>query len=135
MMWRRCGRAEAPSEYHGEQSGMFFQEWWSDRAGRPDNQGNGEDAQEESWMVKLDPENVLWTWLVESVGWLVKRAEVGRDGQTPYERLKGKRARFAGSGVLGEAVMWKRRSQGGPLGKLSCFWRRRHLLRREGQHG
>ena len=23
---------------------------------------------------------------------------------------------------FGEAVMWKRRPQGGPLGKLSCLW-------------
>ena len=35
-------------------------------------------AIEERWMVKLDPENALWTWLVEYAGWLVNRAEVGQ---------------------------------------------------------
>ena len=78
-------------------------------------------AIEEKWMVKLDPENALWTWLVEYAGWLVNRAEVGHDGRTPYERLKGKKARLPGK-EFGEAVMWKRRLQGGPLGKLSCLW-------------
>ena len=53
-------------------------------------------AIEERWMVKLDPENALWTWLVEYAGWLVNRAEVGHDGPTPYERLKGKKARLPG---------------------------------------
>ena len=44
-------------------------------------------AIEEQWMVKLDPENALWTWLVEYAGWLVNRSEVGHDGRTPYEWL------------------------------------------------
>ena len=78
-------------------------------------------AIEERWMVKLDPENALLSWLVEYAGWLVNRAEVGHDGQTPYERLKGKTARLPGM-EFGEAVMWKSRPQGGPLGKLSCLW-------------
>ena len=51
----------------------------------------------------------------------MNRAEVGHDGRTPYERLKGKKARLPGM-EFGEAVMWKRRPLGGPLGKLSCFW-------------
>ena len=34
-------------------------------------------AIEEKWMVKLDPENVLWTWLVEYAGWLVNLAAGG----------------------------------------------------------
>ena len=78
-------------------------------------------AIEESLMVKLDPENALWTWLVEYAEWLAKRAPVGHDGRTPYERLKGKKARLPGM-EFGEAVMWKRSPQGGPLGKLSCLW-------------
>ena len=77
-------------------------------------------AMEEKWMVKL-LENALWTWLVEYAEWLVNRAEVGHDGRTPYERLNGKKARLPGM-EFGEAVMSKRRPQGGPLGKLSCPW-------------
>ena len=49
------------------------------------------------------------------------RAEVGHDGRTPHERLKGKKARLLGM-EFGEAVMWKRRPQGGPLAQLSCLW-------------
>ena len=65
-------------------------------------------AIDENWLVKLDLENALWTWLVEYAGWLVNRAEVGHDGQTPYERFKGKKARLPGM-EFGEAVMWKKR--------------------------
>ena len=48
-------------------------------------------AIEEKSMVKVEPENSLWTSLVEYAGWLVNLAEVGHDGRTPYERLKGRR--------------------------------------------
>ena len=40
---------------------------------------------EEKWGVKLDVEHRIWPWLVEWVGWLVSRAEVGADGKTGYE--------------------------------------------------
>ena len=43
------------------------------------------------------------------------------DGWTHYARLKGKKARLPGM-RFGEGVMWKRRPQSGPLGKLFCFW-------------
>ena len=52
---------------------------------------------------------------------MVTRAEVGRDGKTPYERLKGKKAKLQGL-EFGEQVLWKRRPEGGPLGKLTCLW-------------
>ena len=55
------------------------------------------------------------------VGWLISRAAVGKDGKTPYERVKGRAARIGGV-EFGEGVLWKRRRQGGPLGKLSCMW-------------
>ena len=54
-------------------------------------------------------------------GWLVSRAEVGADGKRGYERCKGKVARLPGV-ECGAGVMWKRRRQGGSLGKLSCMW-------------
>ena len=41
--------------------------------------------------MKLDPENALWTWLVEYAGWLVNSTEVGPDGLTPHEGKKGKK--------------------------------------------
>ena len=60
-------------------------------------------------------------WLVEWVGWLMSRAEVGADGETGYDRCKGKEARLPVM-EFGEGVKWKRRRQGEPLGTLSCMW-------------
>ena len=78
-------------------------------------------AVEERWGVKLDAEHVVWPWLVEYAGWVLTRAEVGKDGKTAYERSRGKRARLPGV-EFGEGVLWKRRREGGPLGKLTCMW-------------
>ena len=76
---------------------------------------------EEKWGVRLGAEHVVWPWLVEMVGWLMSRAEVGADGKTGYERSKGKVAKIPGI-EFGEGVLWKRRREGGPLGKLTCMW-------------
>jgi hypothetical protein len=51
----------------------------------------------------------------------MSRAEVGADGKTGYERCKGKVAKLPGM-EFGEGVLWKRRREGGPLGKLTCMW-------------
>ena len=66
--------------------------------------------------MKLDVEHRIWPWLVEMVGWMMSRADVGADGKTGYERCKGRRAKLPGM-EFGEAVLWKRRREGGPLGK------------------
>ena len=47
--------------------------------------------------------------------------EIGKDRKTAYERLKGKKAKVQGL-EFGEGVLWKRRPEGGPLGKLTCMW-------------
>ena len=78
-------------------------------------------AIEDRWGVKLEADHVVWAWLVEYAGWLLTRCEVGRDGKTAYERIKGKRAKLHGM-EFGEGVLWKRRREGGPLGKLTCMW-------------
>ena len=91
-------------------------------------------AIEERWMVKLDPENALWTWVVEYVGWLVNRAEVGHDGRTRYERLKGKKARLPGMEFRGGRKVAEETSVR-PTGQVVLPLERRHLLRGEGQHG
>ena len=44
---------------------------------------------EDTWGVKLNVEHVAWPWLVEYAGWLLTRAEVGKDGKIAYERNKG----------------------------------------------
>ena len=46
---------------------------------------------------------------------------VGKDGKTAYERSRGKEAKLQGF-EFGEGVLWKRRREGGPLGKLACMW-------------
>ena len=78
-------------------------------------------AVEEKWGVKLETEHVIWPWLVEAVAWTMTRTEVGMDGKTAYERCRGKKARVQGL-EFGEGVLWKRRREGGPLGKLTCMW-------------
>ena len=73
---------------------------------------------EEKWGVRLGAEHVVWPWLVEMVGWLVSRAEVGADGKTGYERSKGKIAKIPGM-EFGEAVLcedpWNGVRRGGAL--------------------
>lgn len=76
---------------------------------------------EDKWSVKLPTDHAIWPWLAEYAGYLLTRAEVGKDGRTAYERLKGKKARLQGH-EFAEAVYWKRRPEGGPLGKLTCLW-------------
>ena len=78
-------------------------------------------AVEDRWGVQLDVGHAVWPWLVEYAGYLLTRCEVGHDGKTPYERLKGKKARLQGM-EFGEGILWKRRREGGPLGKLTCMW-------------
>ena len=78
-------------------------------------------ALEEKWGVSIGIDHAVWSWLVEYAGWLITRCEVGKDGRTPYERMKGKKGRIQGM-EFGEGVWWKRRREGGPLGKLTSMW-------------
>ena len=66
-------------------------------------------------------EHPVWPWLVDYAAFLLTRGEVGKDGKTAYERSRGKEAKLQGF-EFGEGVLWKRRWEGGPLGKLSCMW-------------
>ena len=59
--------------------------------------------------------------IAEHAGFLLKRFEVGRDGKTAYERLRGKSAKVQGM-AFAEGFLWKRKRAGGPLGKLTCMW-------------
>ena len=70
--------------------------------------------------MKLEIGDAIWPWLVEYASHILNRLEVGHDGKTAYERLKGKSAKVLGV-EFGETVMWKRRPVGGPLGKLSIM--------------
>ena len=71
--------------------------------------------------VKLGIDHAVWSWLVEYAGWLITRALVGSYGKTAYERSRGNVAKLHGI-EFGEGVLWKRKREGGPLGKLTCMW-------------
>ena len=74
------------------------------------------------WGVKIDATHSIWPWIAEHAGFLLTRFEVGRDGKTAYERLKGKSAKVQGM-AFAEGMWWKRKRAGGPLGKLTCMWK------------
>ena len=64
--------------------------------------------------------NIL-AWLVEFAATLINRYEVGRDGKTPHERLRGKASRLIGL-EFGEKVNFRRTAIGGRLAKLDSLW-------------
>ena len=71
--------------------------------------------------MKIDVTHSVWPWIAEHTGFFLTRFEVGRDGKTAYERLKGNQQRYK---VLSfaEGILWKWRQAGGPLGKLTCMF-------------
>jgi len=71
--------------------------------------------------VKLGIGHPVWSWMAEYAAFLLTRFEVGTDGRTAYERMKGKKAKVQGM-EFAEGILWKRRREGGPLGKLTCMW-------------
>ena len=52
---------------------------------------------------------------------LLTSFEVGRDGKTAYERLKGKSAKVQDVSFA-EGILRKRTLAEGPPGKLTCMW-------------
>ena len=64
--------------------------------------------------------NIL-AWLVEFAGTVVNRYEVGRDGKTPIERLRGKQSRLIGL-EFGEKVNFRRTAVGVRMAKLDSLW-------------
>ena len=49
--------------------------------------------------MKIDVTHSVWPWIAERAGFLLTRFEVGRDGWTACERLKGKSAKCSRLGV------------------------------------
>ena len=68
------------------------------------------------WGVKIDATHSIWLWIAEHAGFLLTRSEVGRDGKTAYERLKGKSAKVQGM-AFAEGILWEKKRSGGPLGR------------------
>ena len=89
-------------------------------------------AIEERWMVKLDPQNALWTWLVRGV------AGEPRGGGTrrpdALRTAEGQEGTVAGDGVwCGRDA--EEETSGRPTGQVVLPLWRRHLLGSERQHG
>ena len=53
-------------------------------------------AIEENWEVTIDVAHSVWPWIAEQAGFFLTRFEVGRDGKTAHERLKGESAKVQG---------------------------------------
>ena len=78
-------------------------------------------ALEERLGVALDVTSSVWPWMTELAALTLNRLEVGRDGKTAYERVKGKAARFQGFEFC-EKVLWRRKPVNDKMGKLQCMW-------------
>ena len=54
-------------------------------------------SHEEESGVKIGSVHSIWPWIAENAGFLCSRFEIGHDGKTAYERLKGKSAKVQGN--------------------------------------
>lgn len=63
----------------------------------------------------------LVAWLVEYAAVLLNRYEVGHDGKTASERLRGKRSKVLGL-EFGEKILWRRVIKGDRSVKLDTVW-------------
>ena len=79
------------------------------------------DALETRWGIRIGDEQKILSWIVEYAAVLVNRYEVGHDGKTPYERLRGKTSRMLGV-EFGERLMFRRQPLGARLAKLESLW-------------
>ena len=70
--------------------------------------------------AKIDPKEPVVAYMPEYAAYLLNRLEVGKDGKTPYERCKGKRARVLGL-EFGEKVLYKIKGDG-KLNKIRPRW-------------
>jgi len=91
-------------------------------------------ALEKRWGVDIPVRHAAIPWAVEYSAFLLNRYEVGHDGRTAYERLKGKRAKCLGL-EFGETVHWRTSPTSGALGKLSSSWRQGVYLGVRGKSG
>ena len=79
------------------------------------------DALEARLGDKVPSDHNILCWLVEFAAVLVNRYEVGHDGKTPYERLRGKSSKLLGL-EFGEQLHFRRTRHGGRLAKLDVSW-------------
>ena len=71
-------------------------------------------------MVRIATDHPIVLWMCEHAAYLLNRLEVGRDGKTAYERMKGKKATVLGI-EFGERVMRKEKPIGA-MRKMVTQW-------------
>ena len=59
-------------------------------------------ALEKRWGIKIPHRHSVISWVVAYAAFFLNRCEVGQDGKTAYERLKGKRAERLESSMVRE---------------------------------
>ena len=79
------------------------------------------DALEMRLETETPSNHYILAWLVEFAGTVVNPYEVGCDGKTPYERLRGKQSRLIGLEFGGKANFW-RTAVGARMAKLDSLW-------------
>jgi hypothetical protein len=79
-------------------------------------------ALERRYGVSIPAEHPLMAWAVEFAAVVLNRVEIGHDGKTAYQRLKGKRCNMPGI-EFAEGILWKSDNRTGALGKLSSAWK------------
>jgi hypothetical protein len=77
-------------------------------------------ALEKRWSAKVPEDHAIIPWMFDYAAVLLNRYEVGRDGRTSYERLKGKRSDMAGI-EFGEGVRFKK-AAGKKQAKMEVRW-------------
>ena len=77
-------------------------------------------ALEKRWGMAIPHRHAVAPWIMEHAGFLLNRFEVGHDGKTAYERLKGRKSKVLGI-EFGEAVHWRMKPARGALGKLDSI--------------
>ena len=78
-------------------------------------------ALEKRWGIQIPLRHSVIPWVVEYAAFLLNWYEVGHDGKTAYERLKGKRAKTLGI-EFGEGFHWRMKQAKGALGTLDSLW-------------
>ena len=64
---------------------------------------------EHRWKAEIPTGHAIYAWMSEYCSFLLNRFEVGADGKTSYERLKGKKAKLQGLD-FGEGVWFKNKT-------------------------
>ncbi len=66
------------------------------------------DSIEEKAKVKLEGSDAIMTWIVRHAAAMITRFQVGTDGKTPYERMKGKRTKRP-LAAIGEKILYMKK--------------------------